>query len=61
MTWDRFNLSYATNKAALARHELGHAVGLRHRTASDSCMESPLNGSTALGTHDKVDGINWWY
>lgn len=65
----RFNANYETQlntqraRRALACHELGHTVGLRHTTADNSCMTTiyhPRDMPTGLNNHDR-DHINGHY
>lgn len=61
LNWARFNLNYSSDKQALACHELGHGVGLRHTAETSSCMYTPTSSSNRwLSDHEK-DNINWWY
>ena len=45
--WLKFNLSYKTNYStltktrAIACHEMGHSLGLRHNSLTDTCMHNP--------------------
>lgn len=54
----RYNLSYpnyydtASERSWLACHELGHTIGLKHTTASNSCLRETHNGTTLLSSHD---------
>lgn len=60
--WVRLNTyAYAQRPSndALACHELGHAVGLRHTTAT-SCLNTTLPGSTVLTDHYRTH-INGHY
>lgn len=54
-----------TARRALACHELGHTVGLRHNThsgsAGDSCMRTTLPLPNHLSSHEINDHINPWY
>jgi predicted Zn-dependent protease len=57
----RFNQAYTFVPQALACHELGHSVGLRHESYTGSCMYTPsASSSGVLAIHDK-DNLNWWY
>jgi hypothetical protein len=57
----RFNTSYRFTTAQrryVACHEFGHAVGLKHRSSTSSCMGTPLPGSPtsaqlAWSSHDR--------
>jgi hypothetical protein len=49
----KFNLYYnSLSPQALACHEIGHSVGLRHSSQSSSCMKSPPT-SDWLTSHDR--------
>ena len=55
LQWVRFNDIYTSPAAnALACHELGHSLGLRHSTDTASCMFTPGPTSTVLTNHDRA-------
>lgn len=61
LNYVRFNQTYSFDPLGLACHELGHAVGLRHDTATDTCMHTPTSSARRyLSVHDR-DNLNWWY
>lgn len=53
LAYIRFNQTYTWSPDALACHEIGHSVGLRHSTQAGSCMVNPLSGSN-LTSHDRA-------
>lgn len=58
--WVRLNLSYvAPSTTRLVCHELAHTVGLRHTTATDTCVTEDIRDTTSatLSSHD-VSHIN---
>lgn len=55
--WVRLNTAYTPPSAQrLACHELGHTVGIRHTSSTDTCMTTDLNASTSLqlNAHDRA-------
>lgn len=55
LQWVRINDFYTSPAAnALACHELGHSLGLRHSTDTASCMFTPGPTSTVLTNHDRA-------
>lgn len=42
-----------SERRSLACHELGHSVGLQHRSDSSGCMPSTINGVTNWSLHDR--------
>lgn len=54
--WVRVNTNYVTSpEIRIFCHELGHALGLRHTMAADSCMRTTASGGThaAPNAHDR--------
>jgi hypothetical protein len=51
LAWVRINLRYSPAAKAIACHELGHSVGLRHTSDQASCMKDPPT-SSRLTSHD---------
>jgi hypothetical protein len=61
LAYVRFNQAYSWDPLGLACHELGHSVGLRHDTATNTCMNPTISSARRyLSTHDK-DNLNYWY
>ena len=57
--WNTFyesNFNTVTKKKAIACHEVGHTIGLRHSTESGSCMRNPPTvgtTDTTMTSHDR--------
>jgi matrixin len=51
----------AFQRQTIACHEIGHTLGLTHRTETDGCMTNPANfASRVYSSHDKAHINGFW-